>query len=125
VNFDNFPDLHISSQIPKWNCYFVYNAKKDTFVYEPYINSLENLYIDWHDGVVTGERTTAIQNLDKQGVKRPPVEFIKEEYRFEGVGLKDVNRVTKKCGKDGKCVVEKTEKCIYKNQRIIPFENEK
>jgi hypothetical protein len=122
VNFDNFPDLHISSQIPQWNCYFVYNAEKDTFVYEPYINSLENLYIDWHDGVITGEQNLFLPNLDDQGVKRPPVEFIKKEYRFEGVGLKDVTRITKKCGKDGKCVVEKTEKLIYINQRIIPNE---
>lgn len=119
VNFDNFPDLHISSQIPQWNCYFVYNAEKDSFVYEPYINSLENLYIDWHDGVITGEQYIFSPNLDVEGEKRPPAEFIKEEYRFEGVGLKDVTRVTKKCGNDGKCVVEKTEKLIYVNQRLV------
>lgn len=124
VNFDNFTDLHISSQIPQWNCYLVYNVEKDTFVYEPYINSLENLYIDWHDGIVTGEQNIFLPNLDDQGVKRPPVEFIKEEFRFEGVGLKNVTRITKKCGNDGKCVVEKTEKGIYTNQRlkIIPTE---
>jgi hypothetical protein len=118
VNFDNFPDLHISSQIPQWNCYFVYNLEKDTFVYEPYINSLENLKIDWHDGVITGEQNVFIPNVDNQGVKRPPVEFIKEVYRFEGVGLKEVTHVTKKCKKNGECVVEKTEKLIYSNQRL-------
>lgn len=119
VNFDNYVDLHIYSKIPKWNCYFVYNAKKDTFVYEPYINSLENLYIDWHDGVITGEQYIFSPNLDVEGEKRTPVEFIKEEYLFEGVGLKDVTRVIKKCGNDGKCVVEKTEKLIYVNQRLV------
>lgn len=124
VNFDNFPDLHISSQIPQWNCYFVYNLEKDTFVYEPYINSLENLYIDWHDWVITGEMNIDVINIDENDQIKPPVEIIKEEYRFEGLGLKDVTRITKKCGKDGKCVVEKTEKGIYKNQKLTIISTE-
>lgn len=118
VNFDNYPDLHISAQIPQWNVYYVYNLEKDTLVYEPYINTLENLSIDWHESLVTGEMITPIVNIDQNDVQRESTEFIKEEYRFEGLGLKDVTRITSKCGNDGACVVKKTEKGIYKNQRL-------
>lgn len=89
-NFDSYLDLYIQYDSKMWGGYFVYNPKKDIFIFEKLLNTMDEITIDWTNKTISGKKTFYGKYKDKYGTFRQTNILYYSEYFFEGERLENV-----------------------------------
>lgn len=118
-NFDNYPDFRYVDENNK-NKYLVYHAPSNTYLNEPYLNRMENMYFDWHDAILKGEISYYQTDFKKKSSHPNKQLSYREYYRFCGTDLKNVEKKTDYYTKRQKITSSKTEYFIYENRSLYP-----
>jgi hypothetical protein len=118
-NFDNHPDFRYVDGDNK-SKYLVYNAKSNTFLFEPYLNRMDNIRFDWHDAIVEGD--ISYHQIDYKNKWSHPNKRLnyREYYRFCGTDLKNVEKKTEYYNKRRKITSSKTEYFTYEIYALYP-----
>jgi hypothetical protein len=120
-NFDGYPDLIIPNKHNKYQSpIYYYNAERQKFYQDHFLQQLENLSIDFERKTITGKNTSQAQEINKYGQFREPKKKIWREYKFIGPSLKYVEEQTIS-SIPGRGRKVKTNYYIYDNNSLKPI----